>query len=228
MPTTTRKTRRRALPLDEDRVVTAAFDVLEREGFDALTVRRIADHLGVRNPALYWHVAGKQQIVDGMARRMLDEVASATRAAGSADRLGWRGLLQASARSFRHVMRLHRDGARVLAAADISRSPMAALQADALDALGAAGFAERDALIGVVAVFDYTLGATFEEQEDPARSTTAKTGTAVFEGGLDLLLDGLATRARRGLIRPRGRRHPRSSGRPPRRSTRRREPGNGS
>ena len=74
---------------------------------------------------------------------------------------------------------------------------MAALQAGALEALRAAGFAERDALIGVVAVFDYTLGATFEEQEDPARSTTTATGDAVFEGGLDLLLDGLALRARR-------------------------------
>jgi hypothetical protein len=46
-------------------------------------------------------------------------------------------------------------------------------------------------------VFDYTLGATFEEQEDPSRSTTPAAGDAVFEGGLDLLLDGLALRARR-------------------------------
>jgi hypothetical protein len=83
---------------------------------------------------------------------------------------------------------------------------MTASMTEMLGLLVAAGFSERDALIGVVAVFDYTMGATFEEQEDPrpARAVPPSVRArgdkdAMFEGGLALLLDGLGAR----LTRPR-------------------------
>jgi TetR/AcrR family tetracycline transcriptional repressor len=198
-----RATRGRTRPLDEERIVTAAFAILDAEGFEGLTVRRIAERLRVQNPALYWHFDGKQSIVDRMAERMLTEMVEGARAVHPT---GWRAVLQAAARSFRRVMRRHRDGARVVAAADLAHSPMTASMTEMLGLLVAAGFSERHALIGVVAVFDYTMGATFEEQEDPrpARavppSVRARGGKdAMFEGGLELLLDGLAAR----LARPR-------------------------
>jgi TetR/AcrR family transcriptional regulator, tetracycline repressor protein len=226
---------RRPAPLDEERIVDAAFAILDAEGLERLTIRRIAGRLRVQNPALYWHFESKQGIVDRMAERMLVEMASSARASKPA---GWRAVLEAAARSFRRVMRGHRDGARVIAAADLSRSPMTDSMAETLELLVAAGLLERDALIGVIAVFDYTMGATFEEQEDPRRSpATARSpgrapaaggetaasallaraigslggdGDAVFEGGLELLLDGLGAR----LGRPRPRRSPRSPGDP--------------
>ena len=215
----------------------AAFVILDAEGFERLTIRRIAERLRVQNPALYWHFESKQRIVDRMAERMLVEMASSARASNPS---GWRTVLQAAARSFRRVMRGRRDGARVVAAADLSRSPMIASMGETLELLVAAGFPERDALIGVIAVFDYTMGATFEEQEDPRRSPATRRsldpapsaggetaasallaravgslggdGDAVFEGGLELLLDGLGVRLRR----PRPRRS-RGDPRPPRR-----------
>ncbi len=211
-----RKIRTRRVPLDEERIVTTAFAILDEEGLDRLTVRRIAARLRVQNPALYWHFENKQAIVDRMAERLLGEAAEMTRAAGPD--LPWRDLLGTSARCFRRAMRAHRDGARVVAAADLSESPMNASLAAALAVLVSAGFAEREALIGIIAVFDYTLGATFEEQEDPIRaggpprpgsaaapaappraalaraSRSLGSGDAVFEGGLALLLDGLASR----------------------------------
>jgi TetR/AcrR family tetracycline transcriptional repressor len=232
--------RRRPAPLDEERIVDAAFAILDAKGFERLTIRRIAERLRVQNPALYWHFESKQGIVDRMAERMLVEMTSSARASNPT---GWRALLEAAARSFRRVMRGHRDGARVVAAADLSRSPMTASMGETLELLVAAGFPERAALIGVIAVFDYTMGATFEEQEDPRPSRAAGRsrdpapaaggetaasallaraigslggdGDAVFEGGLELLLDGLGVR----LGRPRPRRSSRSAGdpRPPRR-----------
>jgi len=195
--------RRRPTPLDEERIVTAAFAILDAEGFEGLTVRRIAERLRVKNPALYWHFEGKQSIVDRMAERMLAEMVAGARATHPT---GWRAVLEAAARSFRRVMRRHRDGARVVAAANLGHSPMTASTNEMLGLLAAAGFSERDALIGVVAVFDYTMGATFEEQEDPRPARTAPPSVrargakdAMFEGGLELLLDGLGAR----LTRPR-------------------------
>ena len=64
-------------PLDEKRVLDAAFAVLETHGFEGLTIRRIADVLGVKNPALYWHFKNKQEIVNGMASRLLDRMTEA-------------------------------------------------------------------------------------------------------------------------------------------------------
>ena len=195
--------RRPPAPLDEERIVSAAFAILDAEGFEGLTVRRIAERLRVQNPALYWHFDGKQSIVDRMAERMLAEMVAGARAVHPT---GWRAVLEAGARSFRRVMRRHRDGARVVAAADLAQSPMTASMNETLGLLVAAGFSEGDALVGVVAVFDYTMGATFEEQEDPrpARKMPASVRArgdkdAMFEGGLELLLDGLGTR----LGRPR-------------------------
>ena len=40
-----------------DEIVAVAESILEREGPDGLTMRRLADALGIRAPSLYKHVA---------------------------------------------------------------------------------------------------------------------------------------------------------------------------
>ncbi len=45
--------------LDRKAVVAAAFDIVDREGVDALTMTRLADQLGIRSPSLYAHVRGQ-------------------------------------------------------------------------------------------------------------------------------------------------------------------------
>ncbi len=82
--------RLKAPPLDETRVLDAAFNVLESHGFEGLTIRRIADVLGVKNPALYWHFRNKQDIVNGMAGRLLDRMVEAT----GPEPADWRGWLR--------------------------------------------------------------------------------------------------------------------------------------
>jgi AcrR family transcriptional regulator len=83
----------RALELRSPRVrdvVAAARDLLEREGPDGLTMRRLADRLGIRAPSLYKHVESKEELeallmaeaFRGMGRDLHDAVAS-TGAGGS-------------------------------------------------------------------------------------------------------------------------------------------------
>jgi AcrR family transcriptional regulator len=43
-------------------VVAAARKILEREGPDGLTMRRLAEHMGIRAPSLYKHVEGKEDL----------------------------------------------------------------------------------------------------------------------------------------------------------------------
>ena len=192
-------------PLDEARVLDAAFRVLETHGFAGLTIRRIADELGVKNPALYWHFRNKQEIVNGMASRLLDRITEMPLVIDN-----WRDWLREAAKWYRRTLLSVRDGAEVLSNANISRSRHFADFQRGIAFLAAEGFSERDATIGMVTMFDYALGVTYEHQADARLATDAEPepqlfvplGTTkrtdardtLFEGGLELILDGLGLR----------------------------------
>lgn len=55
--------------LDTDQVVDAAADIANREGVEALTLTRVADELGVRQPALYRHVDGYDALIRSLGLR---------------------------------------------------------------------------------------------------------------------------------------------------------------
>jgi AcrR family transcriptional regulator len=200
------------VPLDEARVLDAAFTVLEEHGFEGLTIRRIADALGVKNPALYWHFRNKQEIVNGMASRLLDQMVETVQTGAPAP-TDWREWLRCAANGYRRTLLGVRDGAEVLSNANLSRSRHFAEFERGIRFLAAHGFSERDAMLGMVTVFDYALGVTYEHQADARITEDAPTpGAAVFtplhgmdrraardalfEGGLALILDGLALRRR--------------------------------
>ncbi|MBM7807509.1 AcrR family transcriptional regulator [Geodermatophilus bullaregiensis] len=62
-------------------IVAVARDVLEREGSDALTMRRIAEVLGIRAPSLYKHVPGKEALEVAIVIAGFEEAAAAFEAA---------------------------------------------------------------------------------------------------------------------------------------------------
>ena len=196
----------RTTPLDEPRVLDAAFRVLEQHGFEGLTIRRIADDLGVKNPALYWHFKNKQEIVNGMAGRLLDRMSEAPLGA-----LDWRPWLREAAKWYRATLLSVRDGAEILSNANLSRSRHFAEFERGMAYLATHGFSDRDAMLGMITVFDYALGVTYEHQADARITANPPTPGAgmfaplaglsrhdardeLFEGGLDLILDGLALR----------------------------------
>ncbi|MFE0423647.1 TetR/AcrR family transcriptional regulator [Streptomyces sp. NPDC058953] len=51
-------------PLSRDRIVTAAVALLDDEGMDRLTMRRLAERLGAGATTLYWHVETKDDVLD--------------------------------------------------------------------------------------------------------------------------------------------------------------------
>src|SRR3954453_4094210 len=54
-----------------DEILDVAASVLEEEGPDALTMRELADRMGIRAPSLYKHVREKEDIVAGVQERAL-------------------------------------------------------------------------------------------------------------------------------------------------------------
>src|SRR5262249_29619389 len=155
------------MPLARETVVRVALALLDEVGLDGLTVRRLAERLGVQNPALYWHFKNKQDLLDRMAEALLAEAFAGLCPPASGQ--SWAVWLTELARSYRRALLAHRDGARVVAGADLTRSDMLIGLDMAVRVLQDAGFGIRRALIGVITIFDYTLGATFEEQAEPPR-----------------------------------------------------------
>ncbi|WP_408180737.1 TetR family transcriptional regulator, partial [Klebsiella pneumoniae] len=59
--------------LQPNTVIRAALDLLNEVGVDGLTTRKLAERLGVQQPALYWHFRNKRALLDALAEAMLAE-----------------------------------------------------------------------------------------------------------------------------------------------------------
>jgi AcrR family transcriptional regulator len=59
-----------------DDIVRAALELLEEEGAEALTMRRLADRLGVKAPSLYKHLASKEELEGALMAVGLEQVGS--------------------------------------------------------------------------------------------------------------------------------------------------------
>lgn len=55
---------RREPPLSRSRITEGAVELLDAEGIEQLTMRRLAEHLGVGTTTLYWHVDTKDDVID--------------------------------------------------------------------------------------------------------------------------------------------------------------------
>jgi AcrR family transcriptional regulator len=60
--------------LSRDRIVTAAITLLDRDGEEGFTIRRLADELGIHVPVIYAFVDSKRTIVDGVLERTLADL----------------------------------------------------------------------------------------------------------------------------------------------------------
>jgi len=58
-------------PLTRDRVIEAALRVMDEEGLDAVSMRRVAREVGVEAMTLYHHVEDKEDLLDGICERIM-------------------------------------------------------------------------------------------------------------------------------------------------------------
>jgi AcrR family transcriptional regulator len=89
-------------PLSRDRVLRAAVELADAEGIDVLTMRRLAQALGVEAMSLYHHVSNKDDILVGMVELVVAEFDLPV--AGTAD---WKEELRRSSTSAHEVLRRH-------------------------------------------------------------------------------------------------------------------------
>jgi AcrR family transcriptional regulator len=108
---------RRRDPLTKEAIVSAAIRVLDADGLDRFSMRRVAHELGAGAASLYWHVGSK----DGLFDLILDEVIGEIEVPDP-DPERWAEQLKEVARSMRASILRHRDIVRI----SIGRIPMGA------------------------------------------------------------------------------------------------------
>ncbi|MBF8192465.1 TetR/AcrR family transcriptional regulator C-terminal domain-containing protein [Nonomuraea sp. K274] len=110
--TSERVSRKGKPELSVDRIVRAAIEVADAEGLQALSMRRVAERLGVGTMSLYTYVPGKPELFDVMLDTVYGETARPEDVPG-----GWRGRLEQIAREnwalyLRHPWLLQVAGSR--------------------------------------------------------------------------------------------------------------------
>ncbi|GAB2948093.1 TetR/AcrR family transcriptional regulator [Micromonospora polyrhachis] len=198
--------------LDPPTVVGTALKLLNDVGLDGLSLRRLAQELGVQGPALYRHFASKQDLLRAMADAMFaSEMAILERPPPRAD---WADWLIARSHAVRRVMLSYRDGGRLKEHLHNPSDQWPGLEL-LLQMMEEAGFSVESALYGIYTVGNHILGTVIAEQElqarqdllvdqpqvDLTRFPRIAYGTALrsqgrdfdreFEYGLHLIISGL-------------------------------------
>jgi AcrR family transcriptional regulator len=208
--------------LSRKRALATAVTIADAEGLGALTMRRLAQELGVEAMSLYHHVANKSDILDGMVDVVFAEIALPPQD------VGWKAALRVRCHSVRTAL---------------TRHPWAVAVIESRTTPGAANLRHHDAVIGCLrgggfsipltahaySVLDaYVYGFVYQEIQlpfDTTGETQEVTGAildamplgeyphlaelamehvmkpgytygAEFDYGLDLVLDGLESALR--------------------------------
>jgi TetR/AcrR family transcriptional regulator, tetracycline repressor protein len=148
--------------IDRTIIVREAFATLNEAGLEGLTLRRLASRLGVKAPALYWHFQSKQALLDEMATQVLRE--SVERSADLAVLPAWREWAAAYYTRLRQILLQYRDGARMLSGTYLTDAELYAPMEINLRRMVDAGFTMRQAIVGLGALYCFTVGFVIEEQ----------------------------------------------------------------
>lgn len=164
--------------LTREMIVDAAFGVLDDRGMEGLTVRALAERLGVKAPALYWHVRDKQELLDEMGTRVWSGIARS--APGSRAGEDWRGALAGYARAARRGLLAHRDGARAFSGTYLTDPDVLRDQEAGLAWMEAQGFSVDATTDAYSIITGFVVGHCIEEQAR-SQSTDDRYSIAVRE-----------------------------------------------
>jgi TetR/AcrR family transcriptional regulator, tetracycline repressor protein len=152
--------------LRREDVLAGALALLDAEGLDALTMRKLAASLDVQAGALYWHFGSKKALVDAMAERLVAGVGGpGTSGPGTAGG-AWDEQLTELAIRLRQALLAHRDGARVITetACDSGGANTLLVGRTSTALLITVGFPPEQAVWLTFALIHYVLGQTMGEQ----------------------------------------------------------------
>jgi AcrR family transcriptional regulator len=202
-------------------VLAKALEIIDSDGVEGLSMRRLGEAVGRDPMVLYRHVPNKAAVLDGVVEMVFEQLSLDT------TRPGWAAALRDLARDFRDLACAHPNVVPLLVtrplATPLGMRPLGMLRQleDVLALLVGAGFSGEDAVLAYRALFGFLYGHVLtelqeaverpEETDDVLRlglhrlrisefphlralapTWAAYDGLAELERGLDILLSGLA------------------------------------
>jgi AcrR family transcriptional regulator len=146
------------MQLTRERIITAAMELIEREGANAVSMRRIATHLGTEVMALYDHVPSKAAVLDGVADKVMSGVEVAAEPGA-----GWEEQVRAQVRAFRQVALAYPRCVMVVVSRPVDTAVTLRPVERALATLRSAGFEGEDAIRAVRTFVAFVIGSTLRE-----------------------------------------------------------------
>ena len=214
------KVRKRREPLTRERVISTALRIMDEEGLESVTMRRIGRELGVEAMSLYNHVSDKDDILSGICEHVLADF----RVPDAED---WAEAARLGAREYRRLLRSHPNVITLMTEQKGAFTNPESLRGYefALEVFHRAGIRGADAVKAFHAFGGYIMGSVMfelgltigDDDVQPARAhqdLARLAGMAdlprlrealphfidcdddeQFEFGLDLLIEGLRARA---------------------------------
>lgn len=150
-------TRRDRRPLNRERILRAAMALADEGGLESLSMRQLGQALDVEGMALYRHVSGKDEIIDGIVDLVLEEIPDP----GATD---WRDAMRARAVAARTAFMRHPWAIGLLEARHENSSPTRLSYYDAtLGCLRAAGFSPGLSMSVFSMIDSYVYGFILQE-----------------------------------------------------------------
>jgi TetR/AcrR family tetracycline transcriptional repressor len=144
--------------LSRERILHAALALVDEEGAEAVSMRKLAHRLGVDPMSLYNHVGGKDALLDGIAEVLLAAIPAPPAGATSL-----RESMTALARAFRTAMLEHPRAAPLVLTRRLASLTALAPTEAVLGPLLAAGHPPERAVHGLRAVLAFLIGTLMRE-----------------------------------------------------------------
>jgi AcrR family transcriptional regulator len=205
------------VPLNRERVLHTAVALADERGIDSLTMRALGDELGVEAMSLYYYVANKEELLDGMVDLVYGEIELPS------DEADWKTALRPVAMSAREAFSRHRWAITLMETRTRPGPANLRHHDSVIGCLRGAGFSIKQAIHAFSLLDSYVSGFalqeltmpfdTSEELAEAAESILAQFPAAEyphlaetitehvtksgydyadeFEVGLDLILDGI-------------------------------------
>jgi TetR/AcrR family transcriptional regulator, tetracycline repressor protein len=190
-------------------VLRGARELIDAEGLDGLTMRKLGSALKVQAGGLYWHFPSKQALLEAVAEELVSGLAEAPPAGP------WDQRLVTLSHRMRRALLSMRDGARLVAETFVAEPNTILAGRTGMQILVEAGLAPEQAAWTMLALAHFIIGHTIEEQaphddlsaklaaasESLGPDTVAELAAAVsadpdrrFDFGLNLMIDGIRLR----------------------------------
>jgi AcrR family transcriptional regulator len=157
----------RRTPITTELLVDAAIELIESDGLDMLSMRRLADRFGIQAASVYWYVASKEHMLDLVVDRLHAMAVQAVLVEQVEQRRteteSVQQVLRRFAIGYRSFLLAHPDSARVISSRLVVGENLSLLIEELLTLFRQAGLAPRESVHAAYVLLVYVQGFVLHE-----------------------------------------------------------------